>query len=106
MEADELDCQLRMVSDARRRELLMSLLKRESTDAGVHDGSVSIRSDGGQRRIAMRHTHLPKLAEADFVDWDRETGHISSGSAFAAIRPLLLALVRHEEKPFDHTDFE
>ena len=74
MEPERLDVQLELVSDVQRRELLLSLLERSPQDDGARSGGVSMRDDGRRRQIQMKHVHLPKLAAADLVNWDREAG--------------------------------
>ena len=37
----------------------------------------------------MKHTHIPKLADMGFVEWDRETGTLSKGTNWSEIEPLL-----------------
>jgi len=38
---------------------------------------------------ALRHTHLPKLAEAGYVEVDRDAGRIEPGRQFDVVEPLL-----------------
>lgn len=33
--------------------------------------------------IQLRHVHLPKLANAEYVDWDAEAGDVRRGPAFS-----------------------
>jgi len=47
----------------------------------------------------MHHVHLPRLAAENFVDWDRDTGEITKGSAFEELVPLLELLDGAESLP-------
>jgi hypothetical protein len=50
----------------------------------------------------MRHTHLPKLASAGFIEWDPETNTVQQGPRFEDIRPLLELMHDHaDELPDD-----
>lgn len=57
------------------------------------------REVAGERaeQIELRHTHLPKLAEAEYIDWDPETGDIAKGPRFDEIEELLGLLDKHCE---------
>lgn len=39
--------------------------------------------------IRTHHVHLPKLAEYDYVDWDRDAHVVTKGGDFDDVRPLL-----------------
>ena len=53
-------------------------------------------------RQNLYHRHLPKLADAGFITWDRETDTITRGPRFAEIQPLLSLLKNHpDELPED-----
>ena len=54
--------------------------------------------DGLQRLIEMRHTHLPKLVEYGFVEWDRDTHEVVKGPEFDEIEPLLELLDEHDDE--------
>ncbi len=41
---------------------------------------------------------LPMLAEAGFIDWDRESGEIRRGPNFEGLRPLLELIVVHQDE--------
>lgn len=55
-----------------------------------------------QMRAQLFHTHLPKLADAGYIEWDPETETIRRGPDFEEIAPLLTLLVdRGDELPGD-----
>ena len=49
-----------------------------------------VRGDPGKsRRIAMAHTHLPKLDDMGIVEWDREAKELATGPTWDELEPLL-----------------
>lgn len=40
-------------------------------------------------RIELRHNHLPRLDDAELVDWDPETETLARGPRFEEIEPFL-----------------
>jgi hypothetical protein len=48
--------------------------------------------DDHSYRLRLRHTHLPKLADYDFVEYDAERALIRQGSRFDEIRPVIETL--------------
>jgi hypothetical protein len=44
------------------------------------------------------HTHLPKLDEARFINWDRDLGIITRGPRFKEIEPLLRLVHDHQDE--------
>ena len=47
---------------------------------------------------ALHHSHLPRLDEAGFIEWDRETKTIRRGPRYDEIAPLLELLLAHEDE--------
>lgn len=82
----DLDCVFSALSHAARRRLLIALTNENPRR--IHElpleGSV-----GETEVIDLYHRHLPQLDEAEFIDWDRETGRITRGREFDAILPFL-----------------
>ena len=69
----------------------------EPTD--VHD----IVTDG-EEKIALIHVHLPKLADADLIDWDRANRIVRRGPNWEEIQPLIQLINGHRERlPDTHT---
>jgi predicted transcriptional regulator len=87
------------LADAQRRELLVALVEQSPRDDSpvVVAGSEN-DADGVGRPVAMKHIHLPKLADYGFIDRDEETREVSRGPNFGAIRPLLELLEDHEDE--------
>lgn len=46
--------------------------------------------------MQLYHIHLPKLDEAGFVNWNRETGTVTGGPRFDEIQPLLTLITDHQ----------
>ena len=82
--------QLYLLSDRDRRRVLFALLGAEP------DERVDLQEiERDESDASMHHVHLPKLADAGFVDWGRETGAVTRGSTFDEVRPLLETLAGH-----------
>lgn len=92
------------MADRCRRRLLVALLDHNPQKDGSPTPRDAAFDDDELERleIAMTHTHLPKLEEAGFIDWDREAGLVRKGSRFEDIKPLLELLSnRADELPDD-----
>jgi len=48
--------------------------------------------------VELVYNHLPELAKAGYIEWDRETGAISRGSRFDEIDPLLELMRDHADE--------
>lgn len=79
------------LSNAHRRRLLVALL-----EGGPQGDGVAVPEDIHEEEQTLEtlrsecyHSHLPRLEEAGFVRWNRETNQVSRGPAFDEIRPVL-----------------
>lgn len=80
------DAQLDALAHIQRRKLLIALLRHDSAD----DATVDITADEGSTQLVeLTHVHLPKLADAGYIIWHRDSNEVSKGRNFATIRPLL-----------------
>jgi len=76
-----------------RRRLLLAMCRAD--DHGVAypnplEFAPVVRGEPGKsRRIAMAHTHLPKLDDMGIVEWDREAEELATGPAWDELEPLL-----------------
>lgn len=95
-----LDKQFSLLSDTTRRRILTELADHnprneqefEATDFKPDDVETELfKSD-------VYHKHLPKLAEAGFINWDRESGTITRGPNFEQIRPLITLIHEHQDE--------
>lgn len=87
-----------------RRALLLSLHERGSRPlvvgdemrSATGDAALSIESlDAEFDPVRLHHVHLPKLADAGYVE--RDDDRIVPGDSFEEIRPLLETLIRNAE---------
>lgn len=93
------DAVLRLLAERQRRAVL-----RRLTDAAepvaVESLAASLAtttSDVAGVRIRLRHTHLPKLHDADVIDYDAEDGTVRRGPRFDAVASLLRIITAHRE---------
>ena len=67
---------LNAVTNASEKTLAYDVLVDRVADR-VRDEDERASDEQRQRvRIALRHTHLPKLEEARIIDYEAETGHV------------------------------
>lgn len=87
------------MSHVQRRALLVALLDHnpQNDSPVVVTGSAGDR-DQVERLVEMKHTHLPKLEEYGFVEWNRDTHEVVRGPKFEGIKPLLELLDDHEDE--------
>jgi predicted transcriptional regulator len=87
---------------------LLSVERRQQTIDILADGPLTLRalaegiamqqsgSASGQayklERINLKQTHLPRMAEAGVVDFDRDRGGIAQGPCFETAREAMAAL--------------
>lgn len=85
---------LKALNHPLRRRILTDLRRSNPRDvaafvSGADDHSVEIQ---------LRHTHLPRLDDQGFIDWDRTSDTITRGPSFDAIEPLLRVLGDHQDE--------
>lgn len=96
-----LDTVLDALSNKYRRRLLVALLEHnpQDDDDTQIPADVAIEDeDTEQLEIAIKHSHLPKLEGAGFIEWDKEKNVIRKGPKFAEIQPLLELMHNHAEE--------
>jgi len=88
------------LSHRQRRQILSALLasnpRSEHELRPSADGPAA--ADRGDSRTVLRHVHLPSLAEAGFVDWDRSAATVRRGPRFHEVEPVLRLLVDHQDE--------
>ncbi|MGQ3413210.1 DUF7344 domain-containing protein [Natrinema sp. LN54] len=90
-ESDAVDTAMDLLADRRRRAVLKYLAETDGSaaltelaveiaaqEAGAEPNAISDHGDVSARdrravRISLHHTHIPKLANADVVDYETET---------------------------------
>lgn len=91
-----LDEQFDALSHVARRHLLVALLgENPQTTIPKTDGSGD--DESFERRVAMRHSHLPRLEDRGFIRWDQENSRATKGPQFETIEPLLTLLDDHRD---------
>jgi hypothetical protein len=82
----------------RRRILLLvgDLDRGERAELSLEDVAAGER-DRDSLRTELHHRHLPKLDDAGYVGWDRETGRIRRGPRFEAVADLVRLLDGHRD---------
>jgi len=91
----ELDTVLRAISD--RQQRLICILLRESEPRPVSDFLPRSVEVSRTAETGLYHNHLPRLAELEYIDWDRDAGEVAQGERFAEIEALLDILDTHAE---------
>lgn len=86
--------------DVHRRRVLMALLELDHQDEAV---KVPEEVHVGERgledlQLEMIHHHIPLLANAGYVSWNREDHEIQEGETFEDIRPILELLREHRDE--------
>lgn len=96
----DLDTVFTLLADSRRRYVCYHFLKTEYAtlenlsrriagwEAGVAPRAVS-EDDREAVAVSLVHKHLPRLADADVVDYDVRSGDVVASDRFEAIRPFL-----------------
>jgi hypothetical protein len=71
----------------------------------VHNGLDSlvdgIATEDDDRRVSgtsLYHVHLPELAQAGYIEWDRDDGTVRRGPANDEVAPVLELLGEHHER--------
>lgn len=89
------------LADDHRRNLLVALREENPQDAAVHgstDGDPGSLKTARRVETTMYHTHLPKLVDYGYIEWDTGTGEIVKGPQFEELQPLLDCLDEYTER--------
>lgn len=93
-----LDVALSVLAGRYRRALLGALLASGPTETGepVHPSDIYRPTvDPRSFEMEMHHTHLPKLEQREYIEWDRDTDLVWRGPRFDEVRPILEVLREH-----------
>lgn len=86
------------LANEHRRTLLLALLDENPQDAAVHASeAVDAPKATHQLQTTMYHSHLPKLADHGFIEWNRDTWAVVKGPHFGEVRPLLECIDKYAE---------
>lgn len=85
-----------------RRRILMRLYHHSGPGKASIDPTDFIPEDANQEQIQseLYHTHLPRLDDSGFVDWDRHRDLIMRGPQFEELYPFLDLLEESEDRSF------
>ena len=100
---DTLDTVMNLLADSHRRQLVLALAERNpQRDDAMRPEDVF---DGDQREellIGLRHNHLPKLADADVIEWNRSANLVRRGPRFEAVYSVIRPMQDHiDELPYE-----
>lgn len=90
--SEDIDRMMDILSSRDRRVILKELL---GTTPEVGITALERRIDRENIRIRLHHNHLPKLANAGYIQCNGDSGTISRGPTFATIEPLVQLLAEY-----------
>jgi hypothetical protein len=97
--ADDLGEMLEILSHPHRRRIITRLHDRNPRDEDEFELEELAGDDELENgTIDLFHNHLPKLAEAGFVNWDQEQHIVTRGPRFEEIAPLIDLMVAHQDE--------
>ncbi|WP_348607199.1 DUF7344 domain-containing protein [Halobaculum rarum] len=93
------DTALRLLSDRQRREVLRRLTGAdEPVTVESLTASLATTATGADTvRLQLVHNHLPKLHDAEVIDYDPEDRTVRRGPGFDAVASLLQAVIPRRE---------
>lgn len=94
---DALDESFDLLSDPVRRRIVTRLHDHNPREE-VEFTADELAAEGDQIELAIHHHHLPKLADAGFIDWDRDANIVTRGPRFDEIAPLIELMVNHQDE--------
>jgi len=93
-----------ILSHEYRRRILMAVARQNPQDEDEitsESASEEHEQDDDALKLLhqqLYHTHLPKLDDGGFIDWDRDSGLITRGPRFDDIEPLLRLMNDHQDE--------
>ena len=98
-QTDDLGELLKLLSHPHRRRIITRLHDRNPRNEDEFDLEELAGDDELENEtIALIHNHLPKLAEAGFINWDQEQRTVTRGPRFEEIAPLIDLMVNHKDE--------
>jgi DNA-binding transcriptional ArsR family regulator len=104
---------LKLLADPQRRQILRAVagsdtpMSVEQLVESATEVSGASAQDGSRKRWAttVRHSHLPKLQDADVIEYDRQGQRLQQGKQFEATASLLAVISEHrDDVSFYRTD--
>jgi hypothetical protein len=103
--SDDFDRIASALGHRHRREALVALLERNPLTLedlerlhAVPGPPSEDGSDTETTRIALVHSHLPKLESMGYVDWNQDSGTIVKGERWEEIGPVLELFEEHADE--------
>lgn len=89
-----------VLSHSSRRRILTVLAEANPrTDEEFTPAELRTERDDSERfRMELHHRHFPKLEQAGYIDWDRESGTVRRGPNYDEIASLVELLATHEDE--------
>ncbi|TYL39126.1 transcriptional regulator [Natronococcus pandeyae] len=98
-ERASLDELLEALSKPPRRRILTALAEANPRDeAEFAPGEFTSAARRQELLTRLHHTHLPKLDEAGFIEWDPDSKTITRGPRFDEIAPLVELMIAHRDE--------
>lgn len=83
----------------RRRILLLVSDRNPRDEAEFAVADLATEDDDRELLLTdLYHVHLPALADAGYLDWDRETNTVTRGPKFDDVAPVLRLLHDHQDE--------
>jgi len=98
---EPIDKALEALSNRYRRHLLVALLKhnpQDDDDVDPLNSTTPSGSDLDDLQMKLFHTHLPKLDEMGYIEWDQARNEIRTGPNWQEIAPLLRLIDDHRDE--------
>ncbi|MDS0281605.1 winged helix-turn-helix domain-containing protein [Haloarcula onubensis] len=86
-----------ILSHSVRRRVLTVLVRNEEHEAFSPEEFAPGNGPFDAFLASLHHVHLPKLAEAGFIRWNRERGTVTGGPRYDEVAPLVTLLLTHED---------
>ncbi|WP_311172130.1 DUF7344 domain-containing protein [Halobellus ordinarius] len=83
--SEAIDSMMDALRSRTRRVVLMTLLEDPTTSIATLERRVNHENG----RLRLYHIHLPKLADAGYIQWDSDADTISKGPKFTEVEPLV-----------------
>lgn len=97
-QTNELDELFEVLSRPHRRRILTRLNALNPRDEDEFELEGLAGDELADKSISLIHIHLPKLADSEFINWDRERQIVTRGPRFHEIAPLIDLMVTHQDE--------
>ena len=87
--SEAIDSMMDALRSRPRRVVLMTLIERPTE---VSIAALERELTHENARISLLHSHLPKLADTGYIEWDEDAETVSRGPRFSEVEPLVQLL--------------